>query len=171
MAASQTFRPWLTITPMRTEVEAITLPIEMSISPEITSSVSATAITPSTLITLAAVSRFGSVKKNGELIHIRTKTTIRTRISPSPCSCSMNLRRRPSLRSRSSARLWSAASSASSSARLSGAVPPPWTSCLSGLLICHLSPVPAGFAWRALCEARQAKPGSPTCSAGTRSWP
>ena len=128
----------------------MTLPIEMSISPEITSRVSATAITPSTLITLAAVSRFCSVRKNGELTQMRTKTTTRTRISPSPCNCSTKRRRRASRRSASFARFSSSRSRASSPSRLVGAGPPlPGTPCSSWLPICHL-PRSAGTA-RDLC--------------------
>ena len=68
---------------MMTEVKAITLPIERSISPEITSTGSPRPPSrPSTLITLAAVSRFCSVRKNGELTQMRTKTTTRTRHEP-----------------------------------------------------------------------------------------
>ena len=51
------------MTPMSTEVAAITLPTEMSISPPMTTNVSRTAITPSTLTTLAAVRRFADVRK------------------------------------------------------------------------------------------------------------
>ncbi len=63
MVASQMFSPPVTMTPISTEVAAMTLPTEMSISPPITTRVSVTAITPSTLTTLAAVRRFASVRK------------------------------------------------------------------------------------------------------------
>src|SRR4029079_12940797 len=72
--ASHTFAPQPTIIPISTDVRAITLPIDTSISPMMITIVSATAMTPSTLTTPAAVVRLLTVKKYGDEIHIVTKT-------------------------------------------------------------------------------------------------
>ena len=62
----------------------MTLPIETSISPMMITIVSATAITPRTLTTPAAVARLLIVKKYGDSIHMITNTTTNTSRSPWP---------------------------------------------------------------------------------------
>ena len=61
--------PLPTSDPITTEVTAITLPIEMSISPAMISSVSATAMMPRMLTTLAAVNRLSTDMKYGDSPH------------------------------------------------------------------------------------------------------
>ena len=64
--ATQTFMPLPTREPITTDVTAITLPIEMSISPEMMSIVSATAMMPRMLTTAAAVNRLSTDMKYGD---------------------------------------------------------------------------------------------------------
>ena len=68
--------------PITTDVTAITLPIEMSISPAMISTVSATAMMPRMLTTLAAVNRLSTVMKYGDCVHISTITIARISSRP-----------------------------------------------------------------------------------------
>ena len=82
--ATHGLSPSPTSIPISTELSAITLPIETSISPPMITIVSATAITPSTLTTPAAVARLLIVKKYGDSSHMITNTTTNTSSSPWP---------------------------------------------------------------------------------------
>ncbi len=94
--ASQTSTWLVTSRPIRTDVKATTPPIEMSISPAITISVSSTAMTPRMLTPDAAVSRFALVMKYGELSHMTIITRTSTATRASPCSRARKRRRRAS---------------------------------------------------------------------------
>ena len=94
--ATQTFMPLPTSDPITTEVTAITLPIEMSISPAMISIVSVTAMIPRMLTTAAAVNRLSTVMKYCDCHHMRPITAARISSSPWPCRRSAKCRRRSS---------------------------------------------------------------------------